>query len=974
MATKIPFKRGEMMTAWRQNLAASQFEPRNNAHRLLLFYAVECGLKAVIMKREKLTRTDQPRKKGHSVDDFGHDINRLLDELRVGAKIMILRSWFDVERLFREKTNGFTNLPTSIWRIDCFYDTIEIGLTDEKQQSDAKDVLKEWFKGWFDQTESVIYLDIDDATLPVEFIIEEKISDKKNVFRPFWDEVEYITEKTDLIQFPAPFSDDIHIIAFHSFKGGVGRTSHLAACLFALLDQAKALKRDIKILAIDADLESPGFTYWHQKLQPTVSIIDFLEAYHYPPTDSVIAFYAKELKKSYLDLGFYVLPACLENKQLLDIRILPEHLARGIDGAWECSHAIEKLAKAIGANYVLIDLRAGLSEIASPILFDPRIERYLITTLSEQSVSGTKLILEKLSKLAPSLEEVETGKYLDPKVVISMLKQDLKASPIYENVLQVLAENYQVEETDDVQTQRLTIEETFFAEQLLYFYDWADARNKINDDTTLMQWARQWAKDALTQGSEQTTDYVEVKRLKEICQRYEYAENGEGDDLLVTQSLRNLALNHVDSLPRVVSIGAKGAGKTFNYVQLANLRRWNNFLEKNGISSNTDSFIFPLLQSSALKDKALTKIKRARDEFASQMSELSDFSPNSVKDEIKTALCNHWQENEWVTFWIDTLFKVLNKTIAQENNQSKLANLDAYLKQKQVRVIFLIDGLEDIFSEIASNPEQQIALRALLDIPNRLGEIRQANLGIIIFLRRDFLRHTILQNQGQFENLYRAYDLSWDFESFLRLVYWLCAQAKIIGAVDKVKLNSKELSQFLEHLWGKKLGRDNSREALTVNWVYAALTDLNGQLQARDIVRLLLHAADYALRNKDVFETWKNTRLLPPQAVRSSVEPCSIAKVKEAKVEYPVFKEWADSIDQRSSDELKIPFDPEQLDMKPKTIEMLKDIGVIYEDKQKNEATRFYIPEIFRAGLGFTYAGGARQRVLFFKRKALGTS
>jgi hypothetical protein len=89
MATKIPFKRGEMIRAWLQNIAASQFEPRNNAHRLLLFYAVECGLKAVIMTRENLTRTDQPRKKGYNVDDFGHDINLLLDELRVGAKIRL---------------------------------------------------------------------------------------------------------------------------------------------------------------------------------------------------------------------------------------------------------------------------------------------------------------------------------------------------------------------------------------------------------------------------------------------------------------------------------------------------------------------------------------------------------------------------------------------------------------------------------------------------------------------------------------------------------------------------------------------------------------------------------------------------------------------------------------------------------------------------------------------------------------------
>lgn len=414
---------------------------------------------------------------------------------------MRLRSWFDVERLFRKETNNFTSLPAGIWRIDCFYDAIEIGLTDENQLSHAKTVLKKWFKAGFDQTESVIHLDIDDATLPVKFIIEEKISDRKNVFRPFWNEVEYIKtqentedryKKVDnFIQFPPPFSDDIHIVAFHSFKGGVGRTSHLVAYLFALLDIAKA--SDINILVIDADLEAPGLTYWYrkEKLQPTVSLIDFLETYHYPPTDqdSTIAFYAKELKKSYLELGFDFLPACLENSQLLDIRILPEHLAR--DGAWECSHAIEQLAKAIGANYVLFDLRAGLSEIASPILFDPRLERYLITTLSEQSVSGTRLILEKLSKLAPNLDKIKAGKYLDPEIVISMLKADLNSSPIYEDALQSLAESYIVnEKNDDVQTRRLNIDETFFAEQLLYCSGWADARHKMNEDSTLMQWAK----------------------------------------------------------------------------------------------------------------------------------------------------------------------------------------------------------------------------------------------------------------------------------------------------------------------------------------------------------------------------------------------------------------------------------------------------------------------------------------------------
>jgi hypothetical protein len=222
---------------------------------------------------------------------------------------------------------------------------------------------------------------------------------------------------------------------------------------------------------------------------------------------------------------------------------------------------------------------------------------------------------------------------------------------------------------------------------------------------------------------------------------------------------------------------------------------------------------------------------------------------------------------------------------------------------------------------------------------------------------------------------YRAYDLSWDFDSFLRFVYWICVQSKIIDAVDKNtdKLTAKEINQVLEKLWGKKLGQDNSKEAITVNWVYAALTDFNGRLQARDIVRLLLHSAHYGLDNQELFENWQKTRLLPHQAISQSITPCSVKKVDEAKVEYPLFKQWASKIAQFSADKRKVPFAPEQLEMEPKTIEILKEIGVIYEDKEINESERFYIPEIFRTGLGFTYADRGRKRILVLKRKALKT-
>ncbi len=58
--------------------------------------------------------------------------------------------------------------------------------------------------------------------------------------------------------------------------------------------------------------------------------------------------------------------------------------------------------------------------------------------------------------------------------------------------------------------------------------------------------------------------------------------------------------------------------------------------------------------------------------------------------------------------------------------------------------------------------------------------------------------------------------------------------------------------------------------------------------------------------------------------------------------------------------------------MEPSTIEILQYLGVIYEDTDtKKEKARFYVPEIFRAGLGFEYARKGRSRIIALKRRIL---
>lgn len=915
-----------------------------------------------------------------------------------------LLTWLDVRRIIRKKTNFGSRLPNGVVRIGCFSDALEIGIMEKGHEKDAKAALKLWFGDWFREEQSVIDLDVGEASLPVEFLPNEERTDTDIVVRPFWEEIAYVEsnsedEPAENVRLPEPYQPGSpQLAAFYSFKGGVGRTLMLSAFLFALFERAREIGRNTTVLVMDGDLEAPGLTYWSQldKQRPTVSFIDFLELWHYPPVrkDEALSYIAGELKKSRKTFGpatLYFLPAFLDDSEMLDTPVLPENLARGSENTWACGDALCELGRALGADFVFIDLRAGLSEISSPIIFDPRIQRFIITTLAEQSVRGTKLVLEQVSHVAPPVSEsdVENDIYHDPSIILSMLKHEFRSFPEFSEALFGFRSAYIESGEDNLYSKRLAIYETEFHEELLYVNSWDDARLKLSP-TSMMKVAREWAKIRLEFIAPEESEPVEisgdtkrddVRKLRDICMRYEYAENGEGDDLLVTEPLKNLAATFRDSLPRIVSIGAKGSGKTFNYIQISRFEYWEAFVDRvigESVGAKRKTHIFPLLQSGKLVDKAQNIVDKARHSALEAGGSFAEFMPSECRKRIIAELGKETSgEVEWTNFWIRELAEAVG--IDMDNSlPNPLGILNRELNRRELQVVFLFDGLEDIFEKIASVDTQQTALRALIDLPKSLSELRRPCLGIIIFLRRDFLRHAITQNLAQFENLYRSYDLSWDRDSFLRLVFWVCEQAEVIGArkSESERLSREEMVERLGQLWGMKLGPDKSREAYAVRWIFAALTDFKGRLQARDIVRFLRYAADFAVERpaEVVFDKWMETRLLPPQAIRRALEPCSREKVKETEEEYPEFKVWVNKItNELKPSERRIPFTPEQLAMDQATATTLEEMGVIYEDRGKDETSRYYIPEIFRTGLEFSLDKGARPRVLVLKRKALGT-
>lgn len=78
----IPITRRELERAWRVSRSAAQIAEPTNAHRLLLFYAIECGLKALYLKQRRTEVLDKA-----IIEQLGHNLNKALDEVKAGKAL-----------------------------------------------------------------------------------------------------------------------------------------------------------------------------------------------------------------------------------------------------------------------------------------------------------------------------------------------------------------------------------------------------------------------------------------------------------------------------------------------------------------------------------------------------------------------------------------------------------------------------------------------------------------------------------------------------------------------------------------------------------------------------------------------------------------------------------------------------------------------------------------------------------------------
>ena len=865
-------------------------------------------------------------------------------------------TWHDIEVFLKEHQSSW---PDSWNDVKVYTDEVVIysSIADNDHEADQS-YLKEIFTKNYDRNENRILIDFTQSYLDVVFEWEEGGSKRNLLFTPLFKDIYYRDIKS------GPESDKLpgaRILAFHSYKGGVGRT----LSLISLLRECSAKYDNKKILVIDADLEAPGLTWMLEKEQNGyVSYLDVLSVMHFENiTDEIIKNLVELIKVSTITVATdkknveqYFLPVYREEKQVMDIFSSPEKILLTQDNKFYITETISRLGAALGADFVLVDLRAGITEHSAPYLFDPRVEKYYVTSTSMQSVKGmNQILLQIYGKTDADL--------LNSKVLLNMIPTTMEEERKQRIEDQVFK---------NIEMQFDTETSTFSRDSYIVKIPFEDSLIHIGDFGSLcreLQGRRLsgfmgviadelFVKEEKSEGFKEQEVREILQKINKIASEEITAEGSISTNMLATSSIKELAKNFKTTLPRIVVQGAKGSGKTYIYKQLLSARTWDSFVhlvEGNKGNVMEDVYIMPLIASINLKSKNML------DECVSLAGrELGgfDMKPSFVNDSFnelqKYSEFGNATQSQWMEKWVEIMCNPFGHKF------KSLSEIDQYLEDKNKRIIYIIDGLEDLFMEAQNekNDNWKYAVRGVCQyIVNELDNLDYGNIGIIVFARKDMMVEAIETNYEQFKNLYLKYELNWSQTEALRLALWLAAKAyKKFGEGIDIRSASREvIVDKLIKLWGLKLGKDNSREAFSELWIIAALSDFKGQLQARDIVRFLI----YATKGYNEMKIIYNDRLIMPIDIRKAIEPCSDAKLNEIKVEMRAIHSILKKFSDKAQEDKLLPIAFDKIELTVEEITRLEAQGYlkIYDNK-------YYLPEIIRLALGFKYEKGARPKVL----------
>lgn len=204
------------------------------------------------------------------------------------------------------------------------------------------------------------------------------------------------------------------VVAFYSFKGGVGRTTTLACVA------ARIAARPQRVLTIDLDLEAPGLGSLLDSQSP-IGVVDHLLSHiatgevgdvDPEPVNGVNNLWVLAAGR----LG----PTYLEKLARLDF-LVGDSGAKGSPAEEALRALIETAASKVNPDVVLLDSRAGLHDIGGLALHRLSHMDVLVARANQQAHAGMQIVLEAIRRMHP----VERR---DLRIVQTMVKPPFDAA------------------------------------------------------------------------------------------------------------------------------------------------------------------------------------------------------------------------------------------------------------------------------------------------------------------------------------------------------------------------------------------------------------------------------------------------------------------------------------------------------------------------------------------------------------------
>ena len=480
----------------------------------------------------------------------------------------------DIERKINK-----TKWPKSWNRVDVYHDEVVINICPEIHDSEEdKQLFENIFEKFFDGES--IEIEFDHTKLTVLYEEGDQTDRFRRADAPLFKDISLENKSESKV----PKLPGAPVMAFHSYKGGVGRTLSLIALAKGIAELYGDKK---KVLIIDSDLEAPGLTWMINGGQEhaAISYLDVLSLMHFHDINTELAEkIAGLVRKSSLTIStekleteHYFLPVYREKEQLLDIFSSPEKIIANQNNKYIISEFLSMIGAALEADIVLVDLRAGVTEFSAPFLFDPRVQKYFVTSTSMQSIKGTQMLLEEIQKKT-------SGNLWESKILLTMIPPEMEENTIRQIEDELLeAIEREIDSKDTTILREDYLVRVRFDSPFISLGEFSQICSMLKGKR-LLDIMEENAESIFDNGQEADGAILPLREVRETLQCLHNlaaaeitAEGTRSMNMLATASIREIVKDYQDEVPQIAVLGEKGSGKTYLYKQMLAAKTWAGF-------------------------------------------------------------------------------------------------------------------------------------------------------------------------------------------------------------------------------------------------------------------------------------------------------------------------------------------------------------------------------------------------------------